>query len=60
MEEGKAFLMNESVNVIYPNEENAFMVHNHEKKRLLRASMFIIIDERTLIPKKWWKGKLFL
>ena len=26
------FLWNQSVNVIYSNKENVFMVHNHEKK----------------------------
>ena len=29
----KRFLMNQSNNVIYPKEENEFMIHNHEKKR---------------------------
>ena len=29
----KLFLRNQSNQVFYPNEENKFMVHNHEKKR---------------------------
>ena len=29
----EAFLTNQSINVIYPNEDNEFMIHNHEKKR---------------------------
>ena len=30
--EDKLFLRNQSINVIYPNKENEFMIHNHEKK----------------------------
>ena len=30
--EEKLFLWNQSINVIYPNEENEFMIHNHAKK----------------------------
>ena len=30
--EEKIFLRNQSINVIYPNEENEFMVPSHEKK----------------------------
>ena len=32
MVKGKAFLMNQSINVIYPKEDNVFMVPNHEWK----------------------------
>ena len=28
----KLFLSNQSIDVIYPNEENEFMIPNHEKK----------------------------
>ena len=30
--EGEAFLRNQSIDIIYANEENVFMVPNHEKK----------------------------
>ena len=33
MVERKLFLRNQSINIIYPNYENEFMVPNHEKKR---------------------------
>ena len=29
----KLFLLSQSINVIYPNEDNVFMVPNHEKKK---------------------------
>ena len=46
------FLMKPKHNVIYPNEENVFVVANHEKKkRLLHESIFIPINRRTLIVK---------
>ena len=42
--------------LIYPNEENEFMLSNHEKeRRLLCESMFILIDRRTLILKSGGK-----
>ena len=48
----KSFLWNQSINIIYSNGENYFMVHNYEKKkRLLHQSMFIPIDKWTLILK---------
>ena len=30
--EEKLFLQNKSINIIYPNKDNEFMIHNHEKK----------------------------
>ena len=54
------FLWNQSINIIYPNAENVFIVPNHEKqKRLLCESVFILIDRWTLILKKWG-SKFFL
>ena len=32
MVERDVFLMNQSMNIIYPNEDNAFVVPNHERK----------------------------
>ena len=37
-----------------------FTVPNHKKRRLLRASLFVMIDGISLIPKKKGKKKLFL
>ena len=37
------------MNIIYPNEENLFMVPNHEKEEDYHESVFIPIDIRTLI-----------
>ena len=52
MVEEKAFLMKPKHQFIYPNEENEFMVPNHEKKRrLLCESMFIPIDRQALSLK---------
>ena len=37
------------------------MVPNNEnKKEIIHTSMIVTFDEITLIPKKWWKEKLFL
>ena len=47
------------VNVIYPNEENVFLVPNHEKKEIICASLFVTIGRITLIPKKKGKKKAF-
>ena len=47
----KLFLSSQSMNVIYPNEENMFMVPNMKKKRLLHASIFVTIDKITFIAK---------
>ena len=47
----KLFRPSQSINIIFPNEENVYMVPNHEQKeRLLCARMFVTIDEITLIP----------
>ena len=43
----KLFLWNQSINVIYPIEENEFMVPNNEK----HEPMFILINRWTLILK---------
>ena len=32
MVEREVFLWNQSTNIIYPNEENVFLVPNHDKK----------------------------
>ena len=54
--EKKLFKWNQSVNVIYPNEENEFVVLNQKKKKgLLCESLFVPIDKRTLILKNGWK-----
>ena len=49
-----------SINVIYPNKDNVFMVPNQDKKEIITCIYFVIIDEKILIPKKWWKEKHFL
>ena len=46
------FLLNQSMDIIYPNEENVFLLPNVQKKRrLLCESVFVQIDKRTLIQK---------
>ena len=56
----KLFLWNQSVNVIYPNEEIEFIVPNHEKKkRLLCESKFIVIEKRSWIPNNGRKRSFF-
>ena len=54
----KLFLSLQSINIIYPNEDNMFVVRNHEEEEIIHASMFITIDEITLIPKNGGK-KMF-
>ena len=31
----KLFISSQNINIIYPNEENVFMVPNHEKKMII-------------------------
>ena len=53
---GSFFSWNQSINIIYPNERNVFMVPNHEKNRgLLQESIFILIDKWNLILKNGGK-----
>ena len=42
------FLSSQSILVIYPNEENVFIMAHHEKKGFLRASMLVRTDEIIL------------
>ena len=53
------FLRNQSFTIIYPNAENMFIVPKDKKKRLLCESVFIQIDEGTLILKMV-EGEVFL
>ena len=39
--EVKFFLWNQSINIIYPNKENMFMVPNHEKKRYYYVNPYL-------------------
>ena len=41
-------------------EECVYGAQSWKEKRLLCASMFITINEWTLIPKNYWKEKIFL
>ena len=59
MTEGKAFLMKPKHHFIYPDEENLFMMPIMKKKRLLYASMSVLIDGRTLILRKIVEKKGF-
>ena len=55
------FLLNQSVNVIYPNEGNEFMAPiMKKKKRLLCESMFVPIDRQTLILKMMEREAFFM
>ena len=48
----KFFLWNQSINIIYPCEENVLMVPSHEReRRLLSESISIPIERRTSILK---------
>ena len=40
--------------------EYVYGAQSQKKSRLLCASMFVTIDERAVIPKKWCKEKLFI
>ena len=56
----KLFLSSQSINVIYPNDENVFIVPNHEKKKI-NTCIHVCHDWRNNIDsKKWSKKKLFL
>ena len=58
--EEKLFLWIQSIDVIYPNEENRFMVPNYEKKEII---MWLRVCRNLKISfnsKKWQKEKLFL
>ena len=54
------FLWNQSVNTIYPNEENVFMVPNHEMKGDCNVNPRLSQLESELQFKKWMKEKCFL
>ena len=51
VESGKAFLIKPKHQCHLSNEENVFMVPNHEKKGIITASMFVTTDRIMLIPK---------
>ena len=53
------FLQNQSIYIIYPNEENMFMVPHHEKKRLLVNSCLSQLST-NFDSKKWWEVKFSL
>ena len=46
------FPWNQSLDIIYPNEENAFMVPTHEKKKEIILWIYVYpIEKQTLILK---------
>ena len=45
----KLFLWNQSINVIDPNDQNEFMVLNHER----RGDYYVILSTSSLINKLW-------
>ena len=58
--EEKLFKWNQSINVIFPNARNEFMVPNHEKNKDNYESMFFLFEKWTLTIKNGGMGKLFL
>ena len=53
----KLFLPNQSINIIYPNEKNIIVVHNHKKNEdYYEISSF---DGCTLVLQKMVKRKAF-
>ena len=47
----KLFLASQSINVIYPNEDNMFMVPNYEKKEIIMC-MHVCRDWRSNMNSK--------
>ena len=45
------FVLNQSLSIIYPDEENPFIMPNHKKKRLFFDSVFVEMDRQTLTLK---------
>ena len=45
------FLRNQSMNIIYPNKENVFMVSNHKKKEII-MQIRVCPNRRTNINSK--------
>ena len=57
----KTFLAKSSMNIMYPNGEDVFMVLNHETKSwLLEESMFVSFDGWSLSLRIMLEGKAFL
>ena len=53
--EEKLFLRNQSIKVIYPNEENEFMVPNHEIKRDYYVNPCLCQLRKKFNSEKCWK-----
>ena len=59
--EDKHFLQNQSVNVIYPNEQNKLiMVPNHENEGVITWISICPNWKKNFDSKKWSEEKLFL
>ena len=57
--EEKLFIRNQNINVIYPNEDNEIMIHNHEKKRDYYVNSFLSKLTNELWFWKITEGKAF-
>ena len=56
----KFFFWNQSINIVYPNEEKVFLWPNHEKKHtIIRINVFLL-RRRNFNFKKMVEGKAFL
>ena len=56
--EVKFFLRNQSINIIYPNVENVFVVPNQQKKGDYRVNLCYSQFTDEFDSKKWWKVKI--
>ena len=60
MVERKAFVVKPSVNIVYPNKENVFMMPNHENNGYkLPESKFVSLGRWAMILRKIGEGKVF-
>ena len=56
----KFFLWNQSINIIYPNEKNVFIVPNHEKKMDYYVNPYFVQLIEEFWFSKWLEVTFFL